>query len=134
MRRVLLLLALSLPCAAEGQERVAACPAGPSAVPLLSDYSALRPGSRHRVRVRWRATTRAWEPYPQLDMPLHHASAIEFAEGAALPAGGPDLELTVVAIDRTLVRYSQREHTWFFHYRVRVESICAPADRAGARN
>ncbi len=109
------------------QDAPRACPAAPSAVPLLTDYSQLVPGARYRVIVRWDARSRSWLPHPALAMPLHHASAIEHAEGVALPReAGPDLELTIVALERRLVEYRDREHTWLFRYRVRVESICAP--------
>lgn len=128
MRCLLVLALLGAPAAtATAQDTPRACPDAPSTIPSLTNYSELVPGARYRVVVRWDARSRSWLPHPALAMPLHHASTIEHAEGVALPRdGGPDLELTVVALERRLVDYRDREHTWFFTYRVRVESICIP--------
>lgn len=92
---------------------------------MLDRYDALEPGARFRLTLRHDAASRTWVPAPQLAMPFHHASALEYVGYTLPPAGPQTLELEIEAIER--VAHGPREGTYFFTYRVRVLSACVAA-------
>jgi hypothetical protein len=119
----LVLAALSGPAAPAAAQTIAACGLGPTS-PSLTSYDQLTPGGRFHVTLRYDAASHDWLPAPPLGMPLHHASQISYGDFALPPAGTGALELEITAVERTLVRYDERAHTWFFTYRVRVRTAC----------
>lgn len=90
---------------------------------MLDRYDALVPGARFRLTLRRDPTGRTWMPSPQLGMPLHHASALEYVGFTLPPPSDATLELEIEAIER--VAHGPREGTFFFTYRVRVLSACS---------
>ncbi len=111
---------LALVAAAEAQG-VAACGAV-SSLPVLERYDALVPGTRVRLALRWDAASRSWQPATRLEMPFHHASAIEYVGWAAPAESADTIEVELEAIER--VSNGVRHGTFFFTYRVRVLSAC----------
>ena len=94
-----------------------------SSLPVLDRYDALVPGARVRLALRWDATSRSWQPASRLEMPLHHASALEYVGWTAPAASADTVEVELEAIER--VSSGVRHGTFFFTYRVRVLSACA---------
>ena len=110
---------------AGAQDAPPACGRRTRSPPMLTRYDELTRGARFLVRLHYDEASRAWTPSPQLAMPLHHASTLEYV-GYRLPrAHDFDLELEVTAVSRRLVEYDARINTWFFAYRVRVRSACS---------
>ncbi len=102
---------------------ISACADRTRSAPVLERYDQLTPGARFRVTLRADPTGRTWTPAPQLGMPFHHASAIEYVGFALPPVSAQTLELEIEAIER--VAHEPREGTFFFTYRVRVLSACS---------
>ncbi|MCC6874402.1 MAG: hypothetical protein IT378_08885 [Sandaracinaceae bacterium] len=126
MRRALVLMALALapllPTRAARAQDVPPCSGVRSNVPTLERYDQLVAGARYRVTLRHDG--HAWSPAPGLGMPLHRASSLELVGFQRPPASSKTLELVVVGLERVLVGYDRSHNTWFFTYRVRVESAC----------
>jgi len=101
---------------------LASCEARTRSAPVLDRYDALVPGARFRMTLRADPTGRTWTPAPQLRMPFHHASALEYVGYSLPPVSAETLELEIEAIERVV--HGPREGTFFFTYRVRVLSAC----------
>ncbi len=125
MRSALVASLLVLVCAlpVRGQDAaLSPCGVRTRSAPVLTRYDAIVPGARFRVTLRHDAASRSWTPSPQLAMPLHHASALEYVGYTLPPPGRGTLELEVEGIER--IAHGPREGTFFFTYRVRVLGAC----------
>jgi hypothetical protein len=147
MRRtpcVLHLAALALPC-------LQACAGGATSDPLtgppvpgssvppgceaavlpdpLDRYDAITAGAMFSLELVHDARG-AWVPGVQLEMPLHHASTIEWRARELLePHAGGRVVVVATGEGRTSIVHDPQRNTWFATYAARIERVCpvAPA-------
>lgn len=105
--------------------------------PRATDFGALVEGSRHHAFVRWREPGE-WAPEATLDMPLHHASRLEwtnlddFGPLAEAATRAERLRVTFRVLGRAIEHDPDRA-TFFATYTALIETLCspdAPASRA----
>jgi hypothetical protein len=93
--------------------------------PALTAYDAITPDVRFSL-VLTRDARGVWTPADQLDMPMHHASAIDWTDEAQLLASANVDRVLVVAtgLGRVSITHDQRRNMWFATYGARVERVC----------
>lgn len=121
------ILGFWLACSASAADpaRLTPCATGPDLPPILIDLSELAPGARQRLEVRWDGT--GWASSRALEMPLHHASRIEWENLHDFPElssaqGGP-VWFTFVLSGREVRPGPDVYRATYF---ARMEAVCIP--------
>jgi hypothetical protein len=126
---------LASPAADAGRDAAVAEAGCTGLPPALTDYDEIAPGRAFSLEVMQDATG-IWGPAQPLEMPMHYAARIEWAQAARLDAyRGQRVVVVATGLGRSALDADPRRGVWFATYGARVERVCGVSQgRPAARD